>query len=65
MTLLIPNLEILQCFPSTSKHVCIRSGKIMRRVLKKIANDETDLGDISTLAEPAVIQVSKYKNISY
>ena len=37
----------------------------MRRVLKKIANDETDLGDISTLAEPAVIQVSKYKNISY
>jgi hypothetical protein len=35
-----------------------RSGKIMRRVLKKIANDETDLGDISTLAEPGVIQVS-------
>ncbi len=35
-----------------------RSGKIMRRVLKKIANDEKDLGDISTLAEPGVIQVS-------
>jgi hypothetical protein len=41
-----------------------RSGKIMRRVLKKIANDETDLGDISTLAEPGVIQVS-YSYISY
>jgi hypothetical protein len=35
----------------------------MRRVLKKIANDETDLGDISTLAEPGVIQVSS-SNIS-
>ena len=30
----------------------------MRRVLKKIANDEADLGDISTLAEPAVIKVN-------
>jgi hypothetical protein len=30
----------------------------MRRVLKKIANDEADLGDVSTLAEPAVIQVT-------
>jgi acetyl-CoA synthetase len=34
-----------------------RSGKIMRRILRKIASDETDsLGDISTLAEPAVVQ---------
>jgi len=34
-----------------------RSGKIMRRLLRKIACRETDsLGDISTLAEPEVIQ---------
>ena len=33
-----------------------RSGKIMRRILKKIAQNETDdLGDISTLADPSVI----------
>ncbi len=33
-----------------------RSGKIMRRILRKIANDEFDsLGDISTLAEPEVV----------
>ena len=34
-----------------------RSGKIMRRILRKIAAQETDqLGDISTLADPAVVQ---------
>ncbi|TDJ29408.1 MAG: acetate--CoA ligase [Gammaproteobacteria bacterium] len=33
-----------------------RSGKIMRRILRKIAaNELDDLGDISTLAEPAVV----------
>jgi len=33
-----------------------RSGKIMRRILRKIAaNDYEDLGDISTLAEPGVV----------
>ncbi|MCY3764963.1 MAG: acetate--CoA ligase [Gemmatimonadetes bacterium] len=33
-----------------------RSGKIMRRILRKIADDDTgDLGDTSTLAEPAVV----------
>ena len=33
-----------------------RSGKIMRRILKKIAeNDFNDLGDISTLADPTVV----------
>jgi acetyl-CoA synthetase len=31
-----------------------RSGKIMRRILRKIAEDEFDnLGDTSTLADPA------------
>jgi acetyl-CoA synthetase len=34
-----------------------RSGKIMRRVLRKIAaKQEDELGDISTLAEPGVVQ---------
>ncbi|XP_040007720.1 acetyl-coenzyme A synthetase, cytoplasmic [Xiphias gladius] len=33
-----------------------RSGKIMRRVLRKIANDERDLGDISTLADDSVVE---------
>jgi acetyl-CoA synthetase len=33
-----------------------RSGKIMRRILRKIAADETEnLGDISTLADPSVV----------
>ncbi|WP_417780251.1 acetate--CoA ligase [Stutzerimonas xanthomarina] len=33
-----------------------RSGKIMRRILRKIATDEYDaLGDISTLADPGVV----------
>ncbi len=34
-----------------------RSGKIMRRILRKIASGETgDLGDISTLADPSVVE---------
>ena len=34
-----------------------RSGKIMRRILRKIASNEQDqLGDTSTLADPNVIQ---------
>jgi acetyl-CoA synthetase len=34
-----------------------RSGKIMRRILRKIAEGETgNLGDISTLADPAVVE---------
>lgn len=34
-----------------------RSGKIMRRILRKVAASKTDdLGDISTLAEPGVVQ---------
>ena len=33
-----------------------RSGKIMRRILRKIAAGETeDLGDVTTLADPAVV----------
>ena len=34
-----------------------RSGKIMRRILRKIAEGDTDnLGDISTLADPSVVK---------
>lgn len=34
-----------------------RSGKIMRRILRKIANKEfNDFGDISTLADPSVVE---------
>jgi acetyl-CoA synthetase len=34
-----------------------RSGKIMRRILRKIAANECDqLGDISSLADPAVVE---------
>jgi acetyl-CoA synthetase len=33
-----------------------RSGKIMRRILRKIAANESDqLGDVSTLADPSVV----------
>ena len=32
-----------------------RSGKIMRRILRKIAVGDRDFGDTSTLADPAVI----------
>jgi hypothetical protein len=34
-----------------------RSGKIMRRILRKIAANEVDqLGDVSTLADPSVVE---------
>jgi acetyl-CoA synthetase len=40
-----------------------RSGKIMRRLLRKIANhDLKDLGDLTTLAEPAVVDELIKKN---
>ncbi|MCH7741726.1 MAG: acetate--CoA ligase [Proteobacteria bacterium] len=45
--------DILQWAPGLPK---TRSGKIMRRILRKIAENELDnLGDISTLADPAVV----------
>lgn len=46
--------EIIQIAPGLPK---TRSGKIMRRILRKIAANEIDsLGDTSTLAEPAVVE---------
>ena len=39
-----------------------RSGKIMRRIMRKIIAGEGDqLGDLSTLAEPAVVELIKEK----
>lgn len=34
-----------------------RSGKIMRRILRKIAQDDRDIGDISTLADSGIVDV--------
>lgn len=45
--------DIIQFAPGLPK---TRSGKIMRRILRKIAAGETDqLGDTSTLADPSVV----------
>ena len=44
----------LQFTPALPK---TRSGKIMRRILRKIAEGDTDnMGDISTLADPSVVE---------
>jgi acetyl-CoA synthetase len=46
--------DVLQFAPSLPK---TRSGKIMRRILRKIAeNDTANLGDTSTLADPEVVE---------
>ena len=38
-----------------------RSGKIMRRILRKIAADDKDLGDTSTMADPSIIPALQQK----
>ncbi|QRM36126.1 acetate--CoA ligase [Microvirga sp. VF16] len=49
----IASPDLIQFAPSLPK---TRSGKIMRRILRKIAEDEFgSLGDTSTLADPAVV----------
>jgi len=49
----IATVDIIQWAPGLPK---TRSGKIMRRILRKIAANETDgLGDTSTLADPTVV----------
>ena len=55
--------EIIHFTPGLPK---TRSGKIMRRILRKIAtNEHGQLGDITTLADPAVVEslVENRKNI--
>ena len=45
--------DFIQWAPGLPK---TRSGKIMRRILRKVAaNELDDLGDTTTLAEPAVV----------
>jgi len=47
--------DVIQFAPALPK---TRSGKIMRRILRKIAENNTDnLGDITTLADPHVVEV--------
>ncbi|WP_327751756.1 acetate--CoA ligase [Sphingobium sp. SJ10-10] len=49
----IASPDVLQFAPGLPK---TRSGKIMRRILRKIAeNDVSNLGDTSTLADPSVV----------
>ena len=49
----IASPDLIQFAPNLPK---TRSGKIMRRILRKIAEDEfSNLGDTSTLADPAVV----------
>jgi acetyl-CoA synthetase len=46
--------DIIQWAPGLPK---TRSGKIMRRILRKVAANELDsLGDTSTLADPSVVE---------
>jgi acetyl-CoA synthetase len=50
----IASPDVIQWAPGLPK---TRSGKIMRRILRKIAANETEsLGDTSTLADPGVVQ---------
>ncbi|XP_028988588.1 acyl-CoA synthetase short chain family member 2 like [Betta splendens] len=46
--------DFIQNAPALPK---TRSGKIMRRILRQIARNENDLGDLSTLADPKVVEV--------
>ncbi len=50
----IASPDVIQWAPSLPK---TRSGKIMRRILRKIAEGEGDkVGDVSTLADPSVVE---------
>ena len=49
----IASPDVIQWAPGLPK---TRSGKIMRRILRKIAaNEHGQLGDTTTLADPAVV----------
>uniref|UniRef100_A0AAQ5WXX8 Propionate--CoA ligase n=1 Tax=Amphiprion ocellaris TaxID=80972 RepID=A0AAQ5WXX8_AMPOC len=45
--------DFIQNAPALPK---TRSGKIMRRILRQVARNEKDLGDLSTLADPKVVE---------
>jgi len=60
----IASPDFIQFSPDLPK---TRSGKIMRRILRKIAEDDfSNLGDISTLADPSVVEklINNRKNRS-
>ncbi len=46
--------DVIQIAPDLPK---TRSGKIMRRILRKIVGGERDFGDTSTLADPSVVEL--------
>lgn len=53
--------DVIQWAPALPK---TRSGKIMRRILRKIAEGDADkVGDVSTLADPSVVEnlIAEYK----
>ncbi|KDD72754.1 AMP-binding enzyme, partial [Helicosporidium sp. ATCC 50920] len=54
--------EVLHWAPALPK---TRSGKIMRRILRKIAaREEHEIGDVSTLADPGVVELLvKYRGV--
>ncbi|MGI9256866.1 MAG: hypothetical protein ACR2PY_08025, partial [Salinispira sp.] len=48
----IDGFQVVPALPKT------RSGKVMRRILRKIAEGRGDeLGDVSTLADPSVVEI--------
>lgn len=50
--------DVIQYAPGLPK---TRSGKIMRRILRKIAVNDRNVGDISTLADESVVE-ALFKN---
>ena len=50
----IAKVDVFQTVPGLPK---TRSGKVMRRILRKVAQGNPDqLGDVSTLADPSVVE---------
>ena len=49
----LDKIQFVEALPKT------RSGKIMRRILRKIASGESEFGDISTLLNPEVVETIK------
>ena len=48
-------VDLFQVVPGLPK---TRSGKVMRRILRKVAEgDPSNLGDITTLADPSVVEI--------
>lgn len=45
--------DVIQHAPGLPK---TRSGKIMRRVLRKVAVNDREVGDISTLADESIVE---------